>query len=226
MTSRGPVNPAFLVPLALCVALLGGWTVYEESADVVGEPGLSSIARVVSTLGNQEIGGIWTVTQQRALMNCERTLQTRQSLEMRYLPEDVQQALPLHCERTAFSATAAYPTNSYAWSVGALAAAEQQDWTTMNDALVRSQLTGPTEYWIGVLRVAIAQDNYGKLDEVARHAADQDLKLLLVSIPGIRSVSARYINDDEFRERLEAVLKTMPAETQRRFVNIVRREIS
>lgn len=225
MTSKAPVSPAYLAPFALCVALLGGWAIYQESTNVVLEPGLSNIARVVRTLGTKDIGGVWTRTQQSALQSCQAALQTRKSLEMRFLPPETQASLGPHCLQIALSAAADFPTDSYAWSVAALASADLRDWAAMNAYLVRSQLTGPTEQWIAELRVTVAQDNFAVLDDAARVAAEQDLRLLVISIPGIRQIARRYINDLEFRARIEALVETMPAENQRRFVSVVRREM-
>lgn len=192
---------------------------------MVLEPGLSNIARVVRTLGTDEIGGIWTRTQQAALSSCQSALQTKKSLEMRYLPTDMQAQIGPHCREIALSAVADYPTDSYAWSVAALASADVQDWPAMNSYLVRSQLTGPTEQWIAQTRVTVAQDNWAMLDDAAIVAAERDLRLMVVSIRGIRQLALRYIGDLEFRERIEALVATMPEENQRRFVSVVRREM-
>ena len=211
---------------ALCIAALGGWTVYREAGALAFEPGTSDLARVVRSLGSEGSAGLSTFAQFEVLQSCQTALTARQSLEMRFLPAETQDALAPHCLRTARAATAAFPTDAYAWSVGALAAAREQDWAGMNAALVRSQVTGPTEQWVAELRVTVAQDNYARLDEAARFANDQDLLMLLKSIPGIRAIAQRYIDDLEFRARIVALVETTPPETQRRFVSVVEREMS
>ncbi|MBJ3783122.1 hypothetical protein [Devosia sediminis] len=223
MEFKGHAITAVLAPLALGVALLGAWTVAEENAGAVFDFGLTSVGQVVRTIGDDQVGGLWTRTQQSVLKNCERALLATRSLEVRYLPTQTQEALVPHCRQTAETAAARFPTDSYAWSVSALAAAHMQDWPGMNDALIRSQLTGPHEGWIAELRVAVAQDNFAQLEAEALEAADADLRLLLASESGIGTLAQRYVDEPDFRARVEAQVETQPAQIQRRFINEVRK---
>ncbi|MDX6767093.1 MAG: hypothetical protein SFU85_09905 [Candidatus Methylacidiphilales bacterium] len=132
------------------------------------------------------------------------------------------QAVFEHCRSEADAIARDVPSYSYAYYVGARAAALLGDAGGFNRRILFSQMTGPTEQWVAELRAALVEDNIGSITpEVAqRHLAD--LRLLVGSQRGIASISSRYIKEPAFRERITAIVETMPEADQARFVANVR----
>ncbi len=127
-----------------------------------------------------------------------------------------------HCRLEADHITAEAPTYAYAHYVGALAAAELGDTEGFNSRVLAAQITGPREQWIAEQRVALVEDEFPvAIPEVlTRH--DADLRLLVTSNRGVDSISQRYVRQPDFRERITAIVETMPEADQRRFISRVR----
>lgn len=132
------------------------------------------------------------------------------------------QAVLKNCLTQADSITAAAPSLSYGWYVGALAAARLGDVAGFNTRLLRSQITGPAEQWIAEQRVGLVEDRFADASAEVRARHIADLRLLVTSLRGIASISGRYVREPEFRERITAIVETMPETDQARFVGQVR----
>ncbi|WP_404406568.1 hypothetical protein [Pelagibacterium halotolerans] len=136
-------------------------------------------------------------------------------------PEPLAQARE-RCLSLMTDIVAAMPTDSYAWYAGAFLYFQAGDIDAANRWLAMSQRTGPTEQWIAEVRVALAEENFERLDDVTRALHLSDLGLLAASQRGVASIALRYVNDEAFRERITAVVETLDPAIQQRFVQNVR----
>ncbi|MBN9308300.1 hypothetical protein [Devosia sp.] len=143
------------------------------------------------------------------------------SLRGRLQPTPLRRAIAGLCLAQADAITDRMPSYSYAWYIGALAAAALDDPPSLADRLRHSQQTGPTEQWIAELRVALAEDHLADLPADVRDLNERDLALLVRSTRGIASIAQRYVGDPAFRERITRIVETMPPDQQQRFVSSV-----
>jgi hypothetical protein len=141
----------------------------------------------------------------------------------RMQPGDQRLRVLEHCRSEAGSIVAEVPSHTYAYYVGALSAAGLDDRAGFNANLLRSQMTGPNEQWVAELRANLVETHFASAapEVLERHQAD--LRLLVASARGIASISDRYIDEPAFRERITAIVETMPQADQVRFVSTVRR---
>lgn len=185
--------------------------------------GQTSLERVLAMPGDGSIAGLSIASQNQALLDCANTLGALQSLAMAYRPQEEREQVPAKCQTMADRLADRSPNYSYAWYVGALASEKLGDWTGLNDRLAMSWRTGATEQWIGELRVALAENNYAQLGELMIRANDADLRMLVLSSRGVRTIAQRYVANPEFRERITVIVESMPPQNQARFVADVRR---
>ncbi len=131
-----------------------------------------------------------------------------------------------YCLSSADAIVGEAPSLSFGWFVGALAAASLGDTGGFNARVRNSQITGPTEQWVAELRVKLVEDNYASAapDVLFRH--DADLRLLVTSPRGIRSIAQRYATAPSFKGRIAAIVETLPEADQARFVAEVRRAVA
>lgn len=216
-------RPAAILPVAACLALLGAWVVVQESR-LYFVNGATSVSRVVALPDGEAAPGLSNLTTQATLLDCATALSQMRSLEMRYHTDPEREAIPPRCLTIADDAVAAAPTNSYAWFVAAASAAAIGDWAAFNDRMAHSQVTGPTEQWIAQQRVEVVEDHYDKATPEVLAQHDADLHMLVASAAGIESIARRYVSVPGFRERITAIVETMPQSDQRRFISVVRRE--
>lgn len=205
-----------LATLALCVLLLGVWTVSQETAQYWTTG--TKIQRVAAMPDHAPFAGLSLTTRQDDLMDCLFALQRQGSLEVRFISEAFRSSLPARCSAMALDAVQRMPTYSYAWFVLAYTEAITQDWAAMNQHLQLSQGTGPASQWVAEQRVALAESHRDHLDEASLAGNDADLAMLVLSQRGIRSIASRYVDDPSFRERITLIVETMPDEIQRRFL--------
>lgn len=128
-----------------------------------------------------------------------------------------------NCRRFAEAALFEMPTNGLAALLGARLAFLEGDTESGNAFLERSQMVAAHEQWLAEARVAIAEDNLEHLTEAVRRRHEADLVLLARSARGVRSIAYRYVSDPAFRERITAIVETLPGDVQQRFLNNVRR---
>jgi hypothetical protein len=142
------------------------------------------------------------------------------------MPTERRNAALNTCSSAATGFAAASPTYAYAHYVEALLAAERGDSSTLNAALGASRDLAPTEQWLAELRVKLAEDHLKQLQPAAIAGHEADLALLVISQRGIRVIARRYAALAGFRERITAIVETLPPEQQRRFVAALRNEIA
>ncbi|OEO28640.1 hypothetical protein VW23_004165 [Devosia insulae DS-56] len=142
------------------------------------------------------------------------------------MPTERRNAALKTCSSAATGFAAASPTYAYAYYVVALLAAEHSDSGAFNAALGTSRELAPTEQWLAELRVKLSEDHLAQLQPAAIAGHETDLALLVISQRGIRVIARRYAALAGFRERITAIVETLPPEQQRRFVAALRNEIA
>ena len=207
------------VVFVLATALLsaGAWTAVREAAPYF-KAGIDDAERFASLARAEPAPGPSIASERLVLDNCVRTLS---SLYGRLQPSDAKNQVGNHCLAAADAAATRNPSSSYAWYVGAMAAARSGDVAGMNDRLAMSQETGPYEQWIAELRVPLAEDHFDELTPDVRAHHDRDLEMMVASRRGIATIAGRYVSQPTFRERITAIVETMPEADQRRFVGRV-----
>ncbi|KKB09808.1 hypothetical protein [Devosia chinhatensis] len=201
------------------------WAAAQE-AEAFLVSGTTPVDRVAALTPNPTTPGLAVGTRELALRDCATVVNRLGSLEMLYRPEAERQAMAEACLEMASSITAEMPNYSYGWYVGAAAAAALKDWTEMNDRLWRSQVSGPTEQWIAMERVALSERYVDKLDARALAAEDADLRMIVVSSRGIRALARSYVSRPQFRERVTGIVESMPSRDQRRFLFVLNEHLA
>ncbi|WP_439603092.1 hypothetical protein [Devosia sp.] len=142
------------------------------------------------------------------------------------LPTSRRDAALATCGDAAARFAAQSPTYAYAYYVEALLAAERADPKAMNAALATSRALAPTEQWLAELRVKLAEDHLDQIQPAGLEGHAADLALLVGSQRGIRVIARRYAAIESFRERITAIVETLPVEQQKRFLAALRSEIA
>jgi len=212
-----------LPSVLLVVAALGLATFALITAYVEGRPLLQTtdtprpLILAIST--GEVVPGFSTFSQKMTLDDCTFAMQSTLG---QLLPGADRQVLASACSKMAVKIIAIAPASSYAWFVEALAQAEIGDTGGMNQALQRSQATGPFEQWVATNRVALAEQHYANLTPDVRAGQEKDLMLLVRSQLGIRAISQRYVSDASFRDRITAIVEGMAPQDQANFLAAVR----
>lgn len=211
----------------MSIALLAGGTaaVTFESGPFLGS-GITPIQRTLALDATQPSIGLSYDVAKAVLADCATALRQTSSLEMLFQGEGAPRRVAETCLALSTAATAAMPASSYAWFVRAQANLAMADIAEFNADLTYSQLTGPNEQWIADLRVELSEANLSQLSPQALAAHDRDLRLLVSSSVGLRNLARRYVTDVNFRERIAAIVETMPETAQRRFINNLQAEIA
>ncbi len=149
-------------------------------------------------------------------------LRVTTSAEGLLLPSTARRALLVACQSLTERITQSSPLNSYGWLLQARLAAALGQTSAVEQALRRSYATGPTEQWLAEQRVPVAEAALAALSPAARAAHRQDLAILVQSRRGIAAIAQRYVRDEGFRARIAAVVETLPAADQARFVQVLR----
>lgn len=200
-----------LVLLGFALAAMGIYTVHAESEAYLAGP--TSIARVAAWTEVPVTPGLSVATQKLTLLDCENTLLSPNALALRYLEPATRDKLAPTCRKLAQAITMTSPNQSYAWYVAALASARMSDWSEMNAALHRSQLTGAQSLWIAERRFALSTQQRASLDADAGAAASADLELMLLT-NGLQTLVRPYATDAALRQSVGAAIDAMP-EAQR-----------
>lgn len=205
--------------LFLSLALLGAgaWVGFREASPYFTS-GIEDTERYAALAERAPAPGPSIASERLILDNCVRAISSTYG---RLQSSTKKAEVNGNCLKAADAAVRVNPSSSYAWYVGALTSALNGDAAGMNMRLLRSQQTGPSEQWIAELRVPLAEDHLAELTPEARANHDRDLKMLVASVRGIASIAGRYVDDTGFRERITAIVETMPEADQRRFVSQV-----
>jgi hypothetical protein len=213
-----------LAVLSLGLTVGAAAALYQESGAYL-RPGLTSIERARAAAADSGRFGLSHGAMVISLQDCITAMNQSKSLEMLYVPAPDREALYSGCNDLASNVRAQSPANGLAWLAGAHASLLTGDLTGFNADLATSQMVTPTEQWIAEQRVQLAEDNLEKLDGAALAAHDADLHMLVSGGIGLRSLAQRYMRDEAFRQRIAAIVETMPLENQQRFLNSLRSAI-
>jgi hypothetical protein len=208
---------ALLIFAGLCLAGASAFAAAQEAT--VYLRGNGTVVQRAMALFDDPSSGLSNTSKMLTLADCDAALDSLRTLEMRYQPEERQKAVPALCRTIASDVAASVPTMGYAWFVGAKAALAAGDIDAFNRYFVVSAALSPTELNLALTRVHIAENNLALLDETARAAEDNDLRLLVRSGLGVRNVAARYVADVNFRQRIADIVEEMPVPIQQRFLD-------
>lgn len=216
MAGSSATRKAILV-LSLALVGAGAWVGVREASPYFNA-GIEDAERFASLVEKIPSPGPSIASERLVLDNCVRTIS---SLYGRLQPSERRAAVSSNCLKAADTIVRQSPSSSYAWYVGALTSELTHDTLGMNERLLQSQETGPTEQWIAELRVPLAEDHLADLTPEVRANHDRDLRMLVATVRGIASIAERYVGQADFRERITAIVETMPEDDQRRFVSKV-----
>lgn len=213
--SSATIRAILVVSLALLGA--GAWVGWREAAPYFNG-GIEDTERFASLATRAPSPGLSIASERLVLDNCVRTIF---SVYARLQPSGRKAEVNDNCLTAADAIAKRSPSFSYAWYVGALTSALNRDIAGMNARLLQSQVTAPTEQWIAELRVNLAEDHLVELTSAVRANHDRDLRMLVATVRGITSIADRYVGQADFRDRITAIVDTMPEDDQRRFVSVV-----
>jgi hypothetical protein len=214
------VRSIALLGIAGLFAVVGGaWAVRAELAPFLTARE-SSMSRILELAGGGTDAGLSIQAQQLLLFDCRNAIG---SLVSQLQTTEVRDGLFTNCLARSDEIAAAAPSFSMAWASGAVAAAALKDWAGFNMRLHRSYLSGATEQWIADMRVDLAERNLDQLDEQTRADHEADLRMLVGTSNGLRSLARRYLAEPSFRERITGLVDTMSQDDKARFVNAVQK---
>lgn len=168
----------------------------------------------------------WSNSGAHTIMrDCLLTVGNPNRSEMRSLGGASRSQLADTCLALGNEAVQRFPTSSYFYLVRGLAHLARNDVDLFNQDFLLSYRTGATEQWMAELRIAIAEENFSRLSADSIAAEAEDIRLLMVSNKGLRSLSSRYINMPAFRARIAEIAATMPADVQSMFVRTLQRSL-
>lgn len=216
MSARRPLfAPLFLLCVGIASIALAAGAAVREAAPFLNQ-GLRPAETAASLAAGALQPGLSRESYQLIVGDCVNTLH---SLYMRTRPSDERDAVAGVCKHFAEQSVAVMPTFSFGWfALAAIESETDEDATEFNLALQRSQITGPGEQWIAESRVALAEQRFGDLTEASLRGHESDLRLLVQSRRGIASIAQRYVEDPAFRERITAIVETLPREAQQAFI--------
>lgn len=155
----------------------------------------------------------------------DECVQAMSSVQGLALPTNVRLPLIASCAATTADLVVQSPVDSYAVFVQALVAAEGDDSVALSRALILAHQLAPNEQWLAELRSMLAENHLSQIGPAAEAAHDRDLKLLVTSTRGIKTIARRYTTVASFRDRILAIVEQLPADLQRRFVAALNTEI-
>lgn len=208
----------FLSLWAIALLVLASVSAFSELRPFVAGGG-DRASRYQAYVDGTSVSGFSSFSQTLVLQDC---LKMVTSIYGRLQPQDQRTSVLENCRGEAAAITERAPTQSLAWFVQALIAAETDNPDTLNLTLAKSRLAGPNEQWIAEVRVELAEKNYDLLNAENLKGNDQDLLMLVRSNRGVRTIARRYIQKPEFRRRVADLVETLPEETQQKFVRNVR----
>ncbi|MDQ0318502.1 hypothetical protein QO002_000640 [Pararhizobium capsulatum DSM 1112] len=115
------------------------------------------------------------------------------------------------------------PTDSFAWLVRAAASIRLGKVEEFNQSVTNSQMSGPNEQWIARHRVELVENFLPQADAPTLASHTIDLGSLASSGRGVRYLAGRYISNPDFRERITAIVETLPPKEQRAFLANIKR---
>lgn len=127
------------------------------------------------------------------------------------------------CHQAASNTVHWAPTFSFGWLTKAYLEISRLDEKGFNASLSMSYGMAPHALWLVEARVRLSELYYLLLshDNLIYH--DEDLKILTQSWNGSKVLAELYQKDEYFRQRVVAIVETLPPNDQKRFLSSVRR---
>ncbi|QPH55840.1 hypothetical protein [Pontivivens ytuae] len=183
--------------------------------------GHSQPTRMDAILSGSLPVGLSLDARKRILNLCETTLAHDGSWSR---GPDARLALLRECDRTARRILVRNPMDGFAWLAIGDVAFQSGRADAMFAALGQSRAVAPGELWIASRRVRIGEQMLGWMDGEARAGHEADLLVVAQTPRGAWSLAHRYVSEPEFRERLVALVETLPQDDQIRFLRNVQRQ--
>jgi hypothetical protein len=179
---------------------------------------LTSEERVSNLAEGRLRAGRSIYSQKIVLDECHAMLTSPQSAAG---PQAVQRSAIRWCAETAKSFAAQSVSFSYARLVAAEAGGLLGDHAELNDGLLTSQRTAPSELWLAARRVSLAERYRGQLRSDTAAAIDDDIRLNLLNEAGAEAIAYRMLRSPAFRERVTSLAETMSEDVKWRLVRKV-----
>jgi hypothetical protein len=206
------------------LAAMGAWCMFFESAPVF-RGGTEAYSRLAAMKDGSAPIGISLLSQNEALKDCQEVLTSLDSGRGQVQPPELRDRVVPLCKDVATGVIQGSRANSRAELVLALVAEREGDWAALDLHLRQSQALSASAVWLVLPRVTLAERHLEFLspDGVARH--NHDLAMLTASPAGVFRLASLYADQVEIRERIQAVLETVPPQDQERFLGTLRRTI-
>lgn len=221
MAAKSSAGPGILAILSLGLGLAAAFAAGLEAAPYTSA-GITMPQKSRILESGEIPAGLSVASKMLLLGDCRALLK---SVYGRTLRTERRRDLLQACAVIARHFTDDASSFSYAWYLGALAAAELGDVETFNRSLKMSHQTGPNEQWIGELRVDLAEDHRAMLGPATAAYHEGDLAMLVRSRRGIGAIARRYVTVPDFRGRITDIVEQMSASDQQRFLTTLQHEI-
>lgn len=206
------------LPVGFCGALIAAASVtlfLEVSPYFVS--GITVPAKIAAISSGQMRPGPSFDSQRMVLDDCYVAMN---SLQLFAGPTSQRLRIAQQCASLAGGIADGAPTTAYAFLVGAVAAAALGDIAAMNADLGRSQRLAPREAWLAQARATLGEAQLENLDDSTRAGHTRDLGLLASSAKYGGAIVTRYLDDPQFRERLEVILGRLSDSEVRGFLSL------
>lgn len=210
--------PILLVVAATALLGLALWTLVNELGAYIDAGGTDAafFERLSQSPPAQPIS---LSSTEAVLMRCESVLNAPAASRVN---EADRIFVALHCRNFVQGALERMPSYAYGWYAMSWFSFLLADDAPALAALKQSQTSGRSEQWLAERRVQLAETFLGALDPSTLAGHETDLALLAQSNRGVRAIARRYVENADFRERITAIVQTLPAADQARFVAMVR----
>ena len=215
-------TPAPLVFAAVALLVLSVWALKGDFTSYIESGGTDSafFERLSHSPPEQPTSLSGT---EALLMRCEAVLSP--AVASKY-SEAERLFVALHCRDLARGSIQAMPSYAYGWYSLALFSYLSTDHQAAMEALEQAQIAGRNEQWLAERRVRLAENLFASLNGPVLAGHEADLTLLARSNRGVRSIARRYVENEGFRERITAIVETLPQADQARFLRSVRSAIA
>jgi hypothetical protein len=213
------MKPATLLAAAsACVFSIALVATLAEARAVLGA-GHSHETRMQALAQGSPRIGLSLDSQRRVLDLCIRTLTHP---DFGDAPAAQRTAVRAHCDAQVDHAARRYGADAYVWIAQARLHEQDQALVEMLADVDRARALAPQELWIALRRNDMVQPVEGILTAAEYRGQNADFAVMAQSRVGVRFLAARYLGEPAFRERITAVVETLPPEEQRRFLRNIR----
>ena len=215
MRGRNALTLVAVVMIGGALAACGTWAAVVESAPYLNyRP--SPSGRFQALAEGRVPVGLSTASQLLYLKDCRDALGSLVALAQ---PRRTQRATAANCLAGADLLAARSPVVAAAWLTGALAAIQLEDRAGARARLYRSQLTAPSAQWIIEQRVQLATRLGEHISGSAAERFDADLKVLLSTYEGTRTIAQLIADNPDFRGRVISIAEQFDQAEQRRVLS-------